>query len=113
MKLIFTLLTITASANQLAQPNPAFNLPNAKNSLKTKNCAIFDSLATNLVELNEQRVNAESCEKENVVDMAQVKKFYAASSKSLVDRTLATALAMDQKLSLNCLRTRLTWLKVW
>jgi hypothetical protein len=95
MKLIFTLLTITASANQLAQPNPAFNLPNAKNSLKTKNCAIFDSPATNLVELNEQRVNAESCEKENhVVDMAQVKKFYTASSKSLVDRTLATALAL-------------------
>jgi len=94
MKLIFTLLTITASANQLAQPNPAFNLPNAKNSLKSKNCAIFDSPATNLVELNEQRVNAESCEKDAVVDMAQVKKFYAASSKSLVDRTLATALAL-------------------
>ena len=79
MKLALTFLAVAASANQLAQPNPAFNLPNAKNSLKTDNCAIFDSPASNLVELNEQRVNnAEACGKDGPVeiDMAQVKKFY-------------------------------------
>ena len=100
MKLVFSVLSLfsIASANQLAQPNPKFNNPDAKNVLSNKNpdCAIFDNAPSNLVELNEQRVNAEACGKEAVnVDLADVKKFYAASEKSLLDRTLATALGMQ------------------